>query len=313
MRLHCSLGCALLLSCSSDPARPPVGGTPLSPKADAGPSSMDAGAGSDGGIDSGVASGPVCASGKAIGAGVVVAGLPPDVSSFSILRDETVIAWSDGSGVVQIATRATAADPFGAPVTLTEGPFAATTPALSANGLGLAVVVPERKIARFFARATRSDAFASTDDSYTRLMAVPEGAGEGFMPIANIFNVVLSSDRREAFFTLQQPINMGASIFSSSSLMPDEILTRGAARTEPELGVASGDKYRFATGISADDLTLFYFDESTGTSHTATRISRAAPFTIFADIGPKANVAPNATCSRVYYIDNLQVMVAPRM
>jgi hypothetical protein len=303
-------------ACSSDTPRPP-GATPTNTPAPDGatPVGMDGGgpSGTDAGREANVVNAPVCASGKSIGVGSMVAGLPSDVVAFSILRDETLIAWSDGTGVVQIASRATAADPFGPPTTLVEGPFAATIPALRANGLGLAVVAPSRKTVRFFARATRSDAFAATDDSYTNLMALPDGAGEDFVPIANVFNVVLSSDRREAFFTLQQPDNMGASVFASSSLMPDEVLTRGVAQTETQLRVAPGDKYRFSTGISSDDLTLFYFDENSATSHMATRTSRTEPFTLFEDIGARLNVAPNAACSRVYYIDGMQVMVASRM
>jgi hypothetical protein len=57
---------------------------------------------------------------------------------------------------------------------------------------------------------------------------------------------------------------------------------------------------RRPTGGSSDALTLFYYDEISGTERAAWRDTVTAPFTYFADIGAFPEAAPNYLCDRLY-------------
>jgi hypothetical protein len=316
-----------IASCSSDSPRPPIasndgdGGTPVVMDASAFDSStQDAGrsdSGSDGGLAIATCKGITAASWATVT--LPAAGVPEGIVGFSILHDEKTIAWTETGGTIRVASRANVSQPFGAPVALPGGPYAEDKPALALDGLGLLVISNDRQSVRFFRRATLNEAFATIDDRYTKAMFAPDMSGEGIdagtkvPPGSSLFKPVLSYNGTEAFFTIQNPNNMGLAIWTSDSEAAGAPLRPASSRSEPELGAAPIDKYRFATGISADGLTLFYLDNNTLSERMATRASLITPFVTFVDLGLRYNAAPNAACNRLYYLDGPRLVFADKL
>ena len=60
-------------------------------------------------------------------------------------------------------------------------------------------------------------------------------------------------------------------------------------------------QYRRPSGISADDLALFYWDETTSSESIAYRATPGGDFNLFVNIGVMKNAVPTASCSRLYY------------
>jgi hypothetical protein len=54
-------------------------------------------------------------------------------------------------------------------------------------------------------------------------------------------------------------------------------------------------------GISADGLTLFFFDGARGKARAAFRLSLAADFRWYEELANMAAPQPNATCDRLYF------------
>jgi hypothetical protein len=68
-----------------------------------------------------------------------------------------------------------------------------------------------------------------------------------------------------------------------------------------ELASTDDTHRRRPTGMSADDLTLFFYDEIKGVERGAWRASPTDPFTHFEDLAGFAEASPNAGCSALYY------------
>ena len=58
---------------------------------------------------------------------------------------------------------------------------------------------------------------------------------------------------------------------------------------------------RRPTGISSDQLTMFYWDELSGTERATFRAAVNAPFVGAIDLGARASAQPNESCTRLYY------------
>jgi hypothetical protein len=62
-----------------------------------------------------------------------------------------------------------------------------------------------------------------------------------------------------------------------------------------------GDLVSQPTGVSADGLTLFFFDWARGQARAAWRSTADGTFEWFTDLGARENAQPNAACDRLYY------------
>lgn len=75
----------------------------------------------------------------------------------------------------------------------------------------------------------------------------------------------------------------------------------GVAVTSPGLASVDATHRRRPTGMSVDDLTLFFFDETVGIERAAWRATRDAAFTYYEDLTAFPEAAPNAACSYLYF------------
>jgi hypothetical protein len=76
----------------------------------------------------------------------------------------------------------------------------------------------------------------------------------------------------------------------------------GVPLTNPELASADTTHRRRPTGASADDLTLFYYDEVNGVEGAAWRTDPSQPFSHFETIPAAPEAAPNLDCSALYFV-----------
>jgi hypothetical protein len=77
-----------------------------------------------------------------------------------------------------------------------------------------------------------------------------------------------------------------------------------------ELASTDATHRRRPTGASADDLTLFFFDEVAGVQRAAWRDTPSAMFSQFADIAVAPEAAPNLDCADLYFQGTGGVFVA---
>jgi hypothetical protein len=64
---------------------------------------------------------------------------------------------------------------------------------------------------------------------------------------------------------------------------------------------AHGSLVRNPTGVSADGLSLFFFDPALGQARAAWRPGDDVAFSWFADLGARNQAQPNAACDRLYH------------
>ena len=111
---------------------------------------------------------------------------------------------------------------------------------------------------------------------------------------------VLSKDDKHLYFSFFRD---GATTTLRASVRNDvkDNWTFGSPISQPELDPTQTGKLRHPTGISADLLTLFYWDEADGAEHAAFRTAEGNAFTIFVGMGQAAAGQVDATCKRLYY------------
>jgi hypothetical protein len=78
--------------------------------------------------------------------------------------------------------------------------------------------------------------------------------------------------------------------------------TAGVPLPNAEFASTDASHRRRPTGASADDLTLFFYDEVTGIERAAWRVAATAGFDHFEDISVAPEAAPNLDCSALYYL-----------
>jgi hypothetical protein len=76
----------------------------------------------------------------------------------------------------------------------------------------------------------------------------------------------------------------------------------GVQLPNPEFLGTDPSTRRRPTGASADDRTLFFYDEVSGVERAAWRDDPSQPFSYFEDIPAAPEAAPNADCSALYFI-----------
>jgi len=226
----------------------------------------------------------------------------------AVTPDELTIAWMTTAGAVLYADRNAATDPFGAPQTLTAG-VALDRVALSPDGLTLIVVTTNRIALAQVTRGSRGNAFSSTLDlvPFASLDPLATEGDAGTSPSHGFFaDPMLSADGQFLYYSQYgvSTLTMCESYRKTGDTSP---WGQGRNLLESQLGAPDTTGARMIpTGMSSDDLTLFYWDGVAKTEKAAFRDNALSnnTFKQFLTLGATyRNAAPVGTCGRIYYCD----------
>jgi hypothetical protein len=212
----------------------------------------------------------------------------------AVTPDELTLAWTSRTGTVVTAwyaDRASTATAFGAPqaVGTSLAALAMDRVTLSGDGLRIGGVAADGHSLIGAKRASRSAAFTTADTEFASL-----GGAEA---AATLATPLLAGDDSELVY-LQTSGSSDYVVHESSGGLPT--WKGGPALTVSQLA-RTGTMLRRPSGLSLDRLTLFYWDETTGSEKESTRPTLTQPFNLFLDLGGRVNAAPTASCQRIYY------------
>jgi hypothetical protein len=219
----------------------------------------------------------------------------------SITPDELTIAWiSVDAGVptLHYADRASANDPFfpASSIAGAQGHFALDRPALSPDGLRIVVVREDGKAFGEYTRTARLTTFSDVPAELT--FAALNTQGLLFTAEESFGDPVLSEDDRTLYYS-RHDATSHQTIFATTrtSNTPWSV---GSPVETPALERHCGHRKR-PTGVSSDQLTLFFWDEESGTERATYRPSLDAPFEGAVVLGARFGAQPNKDCTRLYY------------
>ncbi len=226
----------------------------------------------------------------------------------AITPDELTIAWMTAAGAVLYADRNAATDPFGAPQTLTAG-VALDRVALTPDGLTMIVVPTNRNTLAQTTRGSRGSAFSSTLDlkPFASLDPLSQEGDAGTTPSHGSFaDPMLSEDGQFLYYSQYGifTLTMCESYRKTGDTSP-----WGQGRNLEETQFTAPDTSgvrMIPTGMSSDDLTLFYWDGVAKTEKAAFRDDalKDNTFKQFLTLGPTyRNAAPVGSCGRIYFCD----------
>jgi hypothetical protein len=218
----------------------------------------------------------------------------------SITADELTMVWTSLTSAgpeIHYADRSSATDPFEPFGSLSMSDYyAAERAAVSPDGSRIIVVRKNRKGFGEFVRQGRFHSFEITpsDASFGMLNNL------GMYLETNEFfgDPVLSSDDRTLYYSKYgagETATVFAATRSAPVAWPVGVPVEGATLLD-DCGAR-----RRPTGISADALTLFYYDESSGSERATWRKSTDSAFSGFVDLGSRAEAQPNAACTALYF------------
>lgn len=212
----------------------------------------------------------------------------------SLTPDELSIGFSaeDGFGVAFfVADREGALDPFGTPQKLAD-PALASAQRIALSPDGLRVIAAADGLFVSAVRSTREEAFgAFAEGECAELDAQARAVGQV------LGDPVIAADDLVLYYSVVS--GAGATTLFVSTRTGSEPWPPGTPLDQCELnqhplGV------RLPTGVSADGLTLFFFDTARGVARAGFRAATDAPFARFVDL-PGYGSQPNAACDRLYY------------
>jgi hypothetical protein len=209
-------------------------------------------------------------------------------------------AWTETTGALVSDDREHASSSFGSPSVIESPPPAGARAALDTTGLIIVAVAAGGVQPVFWQRAQTMAKWEYTSSGPTPfdlLSSAVSQAGATWSEPA--FGA--SGDR---FFYLVTPGSGAPAIYESVWQAQDGGGAWGAGVALPEAELASMDAThrRRPTGASADDRTLFFFDEVTGVERGAWRDSPTSAFTHFEDIAVAPEATPSLDCSQLYYV-----------
>lgn len=241
--------------------------------------------------------GVLCAQGETWGAPVtVLTTASADATEFgSVTPDELTLAWTSSTGgvaTIWYADRASTGVAFGAPQQLPSSFGAPTLDRVAVSSDGLRIVGVASGGTTFVAvkRASRSNAF-DTDDS-AEFSGLTSGEG-----VKNTYATPLFSPDDSILLYIVTSSMTADVVYESPGGPP---WSPGAALGTPQLQ-RSGTQYRRPTGLSAENLALFYWDETTSSETIGFRATTNTDFNFFVSLGALRNAVPTADCSRIYY------------
>jgi len=251
---------------------------------------------------------PLCPAGATWGTGTQLAiSTAADDLMGAITPDELTIGWitNDGTNVgVLYADRSSAQGAFGAATMApaAAGFYAPTKVALSPDGLRTMVVATNNKSFGVITRATRSGPFTSTGTAEVNDIDtnVAEGEASFFLD-----DPVIGATDETFYYSLygsQLVDTVIESTRTGQSAWPNGTSLAGTAgEFNASVSDASGPVLRHPTGVSADNLTLFYWDDVDATEKMASRPRTTQPFGPPVTLGALRGAAPNAACDALYY------------
>jgi hypothetical protein len=238
---------------------------------------------------------PLCDFAASWGSPVALAGISTaeaDERLLSMTHDALTLVFTRDD-VLMVADRASVDDDFAAavPVTLPAGYTHVRGVALHPDGLGLVIVSDMAERLAEVTRAVRSGAFSGALDT-ARFEDVSRNA---FQRGGGLSSPVLSASGSSLYFT-----QIGS---SSSKVFHTQGTTSFAIPAAPEdlvtLGGSEGD-FKLTLSISADERTLFFFDEALGHVAGLWNAAPGAPFYDLAAFPGLEGVFTDSSCSRLY-------------
>ncbi|HEX2877968.1 MAG TPA: hypothetical protein VHO25_00390, partial [Polyangiaceae bacterium] len=233
----------------------------------------------------------------------------------SVSADDLNIAWlaisadAGSEPVVHYANRHYPTDPFSSALLLDPGTDADLDAgmALSMDGLRLVVVLPDRKGFTEYSRDNVDDPF-SVSPSQTQFDTLNTQISHYLPPGALCGDPVLSADDLAFYFSVygvdDTSGNYGGyvsdhTIYSSTRI--PYVSWPQASALQGEVIEAHCSSRRRPTGISSDQLTLFYWDEISNSARAAFRPSIDEPFNGAVELGDRPFAQPNPDCTLLYY------------
>lgn len=218
----------------------------------------------------------------------------------SITPDELTIVWTtitDSGPVIHYADRDDPAVPFRPAGALSMADYySAERAAVSPDGARIIVVRKDRKGFGEYLRQGRFHSFDITpsEASFGAL------DNQGLILEANEFfgDPVLSSDDRTLYYS-KYGGGESTTIFAATRSGPVSWPLGNPVDGAPLLDDCGAR--RRPTGVSADGLTLFYFDESSGSERATWRKSTDSAFSGLVELGARAEAQPNTACTALYF------------
>lgn len=233
----------------------------------------------------------------------------------SLSGDDLNIAWlavSADAGpdpVIHYANRHYPTDPFSSALLLDPGSDADLDAgiAFSLDGLRLVVVRPDRKGFTEYSRNSVDDPF-STSPSETQFDTLNAQISHYLPPGALCGDPLISADDLTFYFSVYGVNDTSGDYGGYVSDHTIYASTRDPYVSWPSAEALQGEPIeahcaarRRPTGISSDQLTLFYWDELSDSARAAFRPSIDEPFDGAIELGDRPFVRPGADCTTLYY------------
>jgi hypothetical protein len=181
---------------------------------------------------------------------------------------------------------------------VSSGTFADDRVALSPDGLRLVAVDADRQGFSELTRPARTGAGntfgAPSPGGYVNFDAA------GTLASGQSFGDPVLGASDTTFYYSVYGGGQSATIYRAARLLAGDTWPLGAPLSGAPLD-AVGTARRRPTAISADDQTLFFWDEVAGLERAGWIDRGTGVFDNFVDLGSRAGAAPNAACDRLYY------------
>ncbi len=232
----------------------------------------------------------------------------------SVTLDELDLAFSR-AGVLYVAHRASSSAAFGAltPVVLPVGWSASQGAGLSADGKRLVLVSsPDQKKLGELTRSTREQPFSGDVDE-SAFAAINQDAVYTGKVYAS--PVVSGGDDQLIYNSAFADSSSPTIVYLSSTVVYSTRTGSGAWSAPRQLQVKVLDgaaaARRLPTGLSADQRTLFYFNEETMQQEARWRTANSASSPLYdvVSLGMRRGATPNTACDRLYSGANGDVVV----
>ena len=228
-------------------------------------------------------------------------------SLLSVTADELDLAFLR-AGVLYVAHRSKASAAFdvGSPITIPAGWSAKQGAALSGDGKRLVLVSdPDQKKLGELTRTTREEPFAAEVDE-----SAFSNVNQNAIYTGKIYaSPVVSGRDEQLFFNSSFPDAASTVVVSTRS--NGSPWTAPVTLTPVVFDGSGSAKRRLPTGISADERTLFYFNEESSQEEARFRASSALSSALYdmLSLGHRRGATPNSACDRLYSESDSDVVV----
>jgi hypothetical protein len=219
----------------------------------------------------------------------------------SVSADELTVVWSDAAGDIFYADRLSTSDDFGAaaPVTSTVA-LANDRVAIDPTGLELIATLADGSSFTTLERLERGkpwQAGASVPDQFANIESTLSLGASG-----SVSNPVISADGSSFFFVASGAVGASGPVLYEA-VWDQASGSWGFPSSFPnaELMASAVAQEKRPTGASADDRTLFFFDEGAGRQRAAWRGAPTSPFDEFVDLPALPEAVPSGDCTTVYF------------